>query len=113
MEFQFQQTTSREVLLGLPLQHKITYLQNIADRPSSAILGHALQGHTSYLWEIDEAKVVQWRHDHDLTLIEIIAAFSARYPGCKVEWAEEWVEHINFRGVQTRTPKSGIKIDWS
>ena len=111
MEFQFQQTTSREVLLGLPLQQKISYLQIIADQSSSAIHTHALKGHTSYLWEIDEAKVTHGRHD--LTLIEIIEAFSARYPGCKVEWAEECVEHVNFRGVQTRTPKSGIKIDWS
>ena len=76
-------------------------------------MAHATQGHTSYLWEIDEPKLALSMGRHNVTLPDIIAALRARYPGCKVEQVEEWVEQISFRGVQTRILKSGIKIDWS
>jgi hypothetical protein len=122
MELKFQQTTSREELLGLPMKRKMACLQNIVDQPNSAIQGHATQGDTSYLWEMDEPKLEQFLVRQSmgqikLTLQEVMEALRARYPGCKVELVEEWVDQIgrgNFKGhPPTRVLKSGIKIDWS
>jgi hypothetical protein len=122
MEFKFAQTTSREELLGLPLKQKLACLQNIAEQQSPAIQGHAACGETSYLWEMDEPKLAQYLAQRGMgqskiTLQEVMEALRARYPGCKVELTEEWVDQIGlgkFKGhPPTRILKSGIKIDWS
>ena len=122
LEFKFQQTTSREELRGLPLKQKMACLQSIAEQQSQAIQGHAVHGETSYLWEMDDAKLAQYlvqrgMGQSKITLQEVMEALHARYPGCKVEVVEEWVDQIgrgNFKGhPPTRVLKSGIKIDWS
>lgn len=119
--FSFATTTSREELRELPHKQKMSCLQNIAEQPAQAIQGLATRGETSYLWEMDEAKLPQFLVQRgcghvNLTLEEVMRALRARYPGCKVETVEEWVDQIgrgNARGLQTRVLKSGIKIDWS
>jgi hypothetical protein len=120
MEFTFQQTTSREELRGLPHKHKMACLQNIAEQPAQSIQGLATRGETSYLWEMDEAKLphflVQRGCGHlKLTLEEVMGALRARYPGCTVSLSEEWVDVPTKFAPQApmRTLKSGIKIDWS
>jgi hypothetical protein len=119
--FSFATTTSREELRELPHKQKMSCLQAIAEQPAQAIQGLATRGETSYLWEMDEAKlpnflVLRGCGHLNLTLEEVMRALRARYPGCKVETVEEWVDQIgrgNARGLQTRVLKSGIKIDWS
>jgi hypothetical protein len=122
MEFTFPQTTSREELLGLPLKQKMTRLQAIADHLSRTVVPFASSGQTSYLWEMDDARLPAYLAQTGghvglpITLDEVVQAIRARFPGCKVELVEEWVDQVgrgNPRGVQTRILKSGIKIDWS
>lgn len=120
MQFTFQQTSSREELRGLPHKHKMASLQAIAEQHVQAIQGHATRGETSYLWEMDEAKLPQFLVQRGcghlkLTLEEVMEALRARYPGCTVSLSEEWVDVPTKFAPQApmRTLKSGIKIDWS
>jgi regulatory protein YycI of two-component signal transduction system YycFG len=120
MEFNFGTTTSREELLAKPMKQKIARLQNIADGQAHAVNTAAYNGQ-SYLWEMDEPKLAQYlqqTNNHgglSITLDEVMEALRARFPGCKVERAEEWVDVPNRHHAQppTRTLKSGIKIDWA
>jgi hypothetical protein len=121
MQFTFATTTSREELLELPLKLKLSMLQQIAENQSGAIRGVARTGQTSYVWEMDDAKFPQYlmqmnyRECPPITLSEVVDALRARFPGCKVERVEEWVD-VPSRNVgqpPTRVLKSGIKIDWS
>ncbi len=121
MQFTFATTTSREELLGLHLKQKQSRLQQIAENQSTAIHGAARIGQTNYLWEMDETKFAQYlvqmnyRDCPPITLDEVMEALRARFPGCKVERAEEWVDVPNRHHGQppTRALKSGIKIDWA
>jgi hypothetical protein len=118
LEFTFTTTTSREELLALPMKHKMSCLQSIADLRCQELQGHAIRGETSYLWEIDETKLAQYTTQRGLgrlgiTIEEVLQALRARFPGCKVERAEDWVNVSTFTGQLTRVLKSGIKIDWS
>jgi len=50
-----------------------------------------------------------------VTMDELIEDLSARFPGCLIELAEEWVDEPPRRSGAplTRILKKGIKIDWS
>jgi hypothetical protein len=121
MDFGFVQTTSREKLLALPLEQKIGRLRSIADEQGHIIARSAQLGKTNYLWEMDEPKFAQYltqTHRAEglpITLDEVMEALRARFPGCKVERLEDWVDVPNRQMGQppTRVLKSGIKIDWA
>lgn len=120
MEFNFSVTMSREELQDAPRKRKIAYLQSIVDQRLHLQQPAGL-GQTSYLWEVSVEKIVRETTfggqlpPPAVTLDEIVEAVRAKYPGCKVDKVEEWVDVANRQAGQppTRTLKSGIKIDWS
>jgi hypothetical protein len=121
MEFNFAKTTSREELQALPMKQKIAWIQRITDEATHPVNSQAGLGMTSYLWEMDETKLAQCfaqnggRGVLPFTLDELMQGLRARFPGCKVDRVEEWMDvPTRMAGQQpTRILKSGIKIDWA
>lgn len=124
MEFTFTTTTSRDELLGLPMKNKIIQIQNFVEESAVPVVrGQASLEKTSCLWEMDETKLAQhaaqrYRGKLRFTLAELMEGVRARFPGCKVERVEEWVDvQEPYPGCPLQPPtrilKSGIKIDWA
>ena len=117
MQFTFTTTTSREELRALPMKNKIARLQSLVDDVARTVGAHASRGDTQYIWESQEIERVMSMHGQTVrfTPDEFVQALRARFPGCKVERVEEWVDVPNRQMGQppTRVLKSGIKIDWA
>lgn len=120
MEFKFTKTTSREELLNVPHQRKIAHLQSIVDRRIAPHVQVAAdRGKTSYLC----ADYTDYILTHEaqtlnaplVTMSELVEAVRAKFPGCKVEYTEDWVDYprADLSQPPTRIRRAGIKIDWS
>jgi len=110
-------TYSRSYLQGIPEKRKQDAMNSLINREShQSLVNNAAAGKTSYMVEDS----VWIRHNNAVnhpshppipkfTLDEFIAAIEARYPDCKVSYQETWVDV----GINNRTLKKGIVIDWS
>jgi hypothetical protein len=105
------QTYSRDYLQAIPQQRKEEAIDKIVKGIIHDIHTAAAVGMTSYRYVKEDAN----RHGKPyhpspvLTDDEMIAGFTARFPGCKVFYEEIWVEE----GRDTKKLKKGIVIDWS
>ena len=121
MEFNFQQTFTREKLQGraeemkrsaeaaarLQLRKNVQYYVDHCIQ--SAVLEAAATTKTSYLYDLTKHQPGSGYTPEDL-----VRGLQEKFPECIVTLAEEWVDVPNRPGQPpTRTLKSGIKIDWS
>lgn len=117
-DYNFAATMSREALLDLPRQNKITFIRCfIETRLGNQVERAAGVGKTSFLWEIGEEQLARESHaQHSpVTLNDLVEAIRVKYLGCSVEKVEEWVDQLRpcVGQPSTRVLKTGIKIDWS
>lgn len=109
----FSSTFSRADLQAIPAKRRLDairlYVDNCVDQ--SVRLAAAL-GKTSYLFVIPPVTTSQHRTHppaYVVTPDDIVEGLKSKFPGCGVEFSEEWVE--TRPGV--REHHSGILIDWS
>jgi hypothetical protein len=103
---------SREYLRGVPEERKQQSIEQIINQFGLEVVNTAAAGKTSYMVDMNRT-----RQDNmslappppKFTDEELIAAIQKRYPDCKVNYEEKWVE----TGRNTRVRKTGIVIDWS
>lgn len=104
----FTTTLSREELAGLPAKYRIDTIRNyIEHNLTSHVQSSATLGKTSYLF------VFKPRPPHPtqytVTLADVIEGATAKFPGCKVGFSDEWVDVRP--GV--REHREGVLVDWS
>jgi len=104
---------SRDYLRGVPEERKQQKIEQIINQFGLEVVNAAAAHNTSYMVDMNLT------HQNDsmclappppkFTNAELIAAIQKRYPDCKVNYEEKWVE----TGRNTRVRKTGIVIDWS
>lgn len=114
MHFKFAKTTSREELQAIPQERKKQHLEGFAERVSYGVIRAAEQEKTTFRVSVSPKGYVDpisGANHGPLpgTNDEIVAVLTARFPGCSVEFVDEWVDVRP--GVKEQ--RSGIKIDWS
>jgi hypothetical protein len=110
-------TYSRSYLQDLPEKRKQGLMNGLINQFHQPLVNNAAAGKTSYMvedsvWIIHNNSMVNHPSNPPIpkfTLDEFIAAIEARYPDCKVSYQETWVDV----GINNRTLKKGIVIDWS
>jgi hypothetical protein len=111
-------TYSRSYLQGIPEKRKQDTMNSLINREfHQSLVNNAAAGKTSYMVEDS----VWIRHNNSMvnhpshppiskfTRDEFITAIEKQYPDCKVIYQETWVDV----GINNRTLKKGIVIDWS
>lgn len=108
----FVSIVSRAELQALPEKRRLQAISRYLDSNVSMIIHRAAEmGKTSYLY------VIPPNSNHGscnppayiVTPGDMVEGLKVKYPGCGVEFSEEWVE--TRPGV--REHRSGILIDWS
>ena len=111
-KMQFPTTLSRAELQAIPAKRRLDAIRSYIDHHvhQNVQLAAAL-GKTSYLFVIPKSTNMGQSHPpaYVVTPDDIVEGLKAKFPGCDVEFNEEWVE--TRPGV--REHRSGIKIDWS
>jgi hypothetical protein len=107
-------TFSRAYLQGLPEQKKQELFSQIISQFHGWVIQTAGQmGKTSYIVEESVWNVYKNQRSSppppSFTTDELVIAIWKRYPDCKVFYDEVWVD----TGVNNRSLKKGIVIDWS
>lgn len=106
---EFSATFSRADLRALPAKRRLEAIQLFIDHHLGvSVRSAAADGKTNYLFEIPK-KTTYRSAAYQVTPEDIVEGLKVKYPGCDVEFSEEWVE--TRPGV--REHRSGIKIDWS
>ena len=109
---QFPNTISRAELQAIPEKRRREAIQRYVDHhvPQNVQLAAAL-GKTSYLFVIPKSTNMGHSHPpaYEVTPYDIMEGLKAKFPGCDIEFSEEWVDVRP--GV--REHRSGIRIDWS
>ena len=73
------------------------------------VLGAAREGKTQYTVDTTTGNLLYG--NYTLTTDDLIEGYSAKFPGCKVEYGETW--EASSRNPNQMNKKSGIVIDWS
>lgn len=107
-------TFSRAYLQGVPEEKKQELLGHIMNQFHCDLIRNAQAGKTSYMveehvWRNKCRMVVRHPPPPEFKDWEFIAAIEKRYPDCKVTYEETWVD----TGINNRTLKKGVVIDWS
>lgn len=108
------QPISREYLQG----ERSRYLASVRDEQVrqhinqhvGLILGAAREGKTQYTVNTVDCGV-RVHSAYTLTMEDLIEGYSAKFPGCKVEYGETW--EASPKNPNQMNKKSGIVIDWS
>jgi hypothetical protein len=111
-KMQFPTTLSRAELQAIPAKRRLEAIQGYVDHHVGLNVQHAAAaGKTNYLFVIPKSTHMVQSHPpaYVVTRDDIIDGLQAKFPGCGIEFSEEWVE--TRPGV--REHRSGIKIDWS
>jgi hypothetical protein len=111
-KMQFSHTLSRADLQAIPAKRRLDAIQRYVDHHVGLNVQHAAAaGETNYLFVIPKVASMgkSYPPAYEVTPYDIVEGLKAKYPGCDVEFGEEWVE--TRPGV--RVHRSGIKIDWS
>ena len=107
-------TYSRSYLQGIPEKQKQETIHRLINSQfHRALVNNAAAGKTSYMveesvWNTHNSGINHPRNPK-FTRDEFITAIETRYPDCKVSYQETWVDV----GINNRTFKKGIVIDWS
>jgi hypothetical protein len=111
-KMQFSTTFSRADLRAIPAKRRLDAIQRYIDHQvDQNVRLAATLGNTNYLFVIPKSTHMGQSHPpaYVVTPDDIVEGLKAKYPGCDVEFSEEWVE--TRPGV--REHRSGIRIDWS
>lgn len=109
-KMQFPTTHSRAELQAIPAKRRLEAIQRYVDRNIvQNVQSAAALGQTSYLFAIPPPERMRHAHEYVVTPDDIAEGLQAKFPGCDIEFTEEWVE--TRPGV--RVHRSGIRIDWS
>uniref|UniRef100_A0A6C0AP28 Uncharacterized protein n=1 Tax=viral metagenome TaxID=1070528 RepID=A0A6C0AP28_9ZZZZ len=117
------QTYSREFLQSLPDKKKQQEVDAMIKGFWQSMHVTAENGQTSYFFDMTTMRkvapepasnrVLQTKSTLNsqttMTNEEIVTRFQTAFPGCSVQYGEEWVES----NASTRVLKRGITIDWS
>ena len=101
---------SRDYLQSVPKKRKQQMLDLITKKLLTTIEDQAYMGKTSYM--IESRAIQHEKHNANLMYVtdeEVLAAIQVKCPDCKVTLQETWID----TGLNTRTLKKGILIDWS
>lgn len=109
-KMQFSTTLSRADLQAIPAKLRLETIRRYIDNHLGQNVQHASAlGQTSYLFVIPPPERMRHANEYVVTPNDIVEGLKVKYPGCDVEFSEEWVE--TRPGV--REQRSGIRIDWS
>ena len=111
-KMQFSATFSRADLQAIPAKRRLDAIQRYVDHHVGLNVQHAAAaGETNYLFVIPKVASMgkSYPPAYEVTPYDIVEGLKAKYPGCDIEFSEEWVE--TRPGV--RVHRSGIRIDWS
>lgn len=104
----FKQTVSRSELQAIPIKRRLEAIQKYVDNfIYNSVYEASALGKTSYLHPMPKPQTQP--HVYQLTSNDLVEGCTAKFPGCKVSFSEEWVDVRP--GV--REHRSGILIDWS
>lgn len=108
---QFPTTHSRAELQAIPAKRRLEAIQRYVDRNIvQNVQTAAAAGDTSYMFVVPKAERPNcYPPPYVVTPDDILEGLKAKFPGCDIEFTEEWVE--TRPGV--RVHRSGIRIDWS
>jgi hypothetical protein len=107
---QFSATFSRADLQAIPAKRRLDAIRRYIDHHlGQNVQSAAALGQTSYLFVIPPPERMRHAHEYLVTPDDMIDGLKAKFPGCDLEFSEEWVE--TRPGV--RVHRSGIRIEWS
>jgi hypothetical protein len=114
LKLTFKQTVSRADLQAVPAKRRLEAIQGYVENYQiyQSVYNAAATGKTSYLHVIPTDRSTMGRTyppAYEVTPDDIVEGFRVKFPDCKVDFSEEWVDVR--RGV--REQRNGIKIDWS
>lgn len=84
-------------------------IQQYVRQTEMLILGAAREGKTQYTVDTTAGNLLYG--NYMLTTDDLVQGYSAKFPGCKVEYGETW--EPSPRNPNQMNKKSGIVIDWS
>lgn len=110
-KMQFNQIISRAELQAVPAKRRLEAIRNFIENHQiySAVYNAAAAGNTSYLYGIPVYRSNGGPLAYEVTPDDLVEGLRVKFPDCKVEFSEEWVDVRP--GV--REHRKGIKIDWS
>jgi hypothetical protein len=111
-KMQFSATFSRADLQAIPAKRRLDAIRSYIDHHvDQNVRLAATLGKTNYMFVIPKPSHMVQSHPpaYVVTPDDIIDGLKAKYPGCDIEFSEEWVE--TRPGV--RVHRSGIRIEWS
>jgi hypothetical protein len=109
---QFSTTFSRADLQAIPAKRRLDAIRSYIDHHvDQNVRLAATLGKTNYLYVIVKPYSPGKSHPpaYEVTPDDIVEGLKSKFPGCDIEFSEEWVE--TRPGV--REHRSGIRIDWS
>jgi len=109
---EFTQTFSRAKLQAIPEERRLKAIVTYIDHNvHGLVLNAAACGKTSYLYVMPKPNSMgrPLPPAYEVTLADVIEGASAKFPGCKVGFSDEWVDVRP--GV--REHREGVLIDWS
>jgi hypothetical protein len=105
-----ESTYSRSYLQSIPEKRKQDTINRLINKFHPSLVNNAADGKTSYMIDVSVWDTTKWEpHSVKFTRDELIAGIESRYPDCSVSYQEIWVDV----GINSRTLKKGIVIDWS
>lgn len=117
------ETFSRSYLQAMPEKRKQdsidSYIQHHIKMP---IFNAAANNQKSYLFEINKETLRNQNANNilgqnfrgmNVTIDDFILGLQKKFPDCKVNYVEKWVENQNSPYQKSSSLKSGIEIDWS
>jgi hypothetical protein len=84
-------------------------IQQYVRQTEMAVIGAAREGKTQYTVDTTAGNLLYG--NYTLTTDDLVEGFSAKFPGCKVEYGETW--ETSTRNPNQMNKKTGIVIDWS
>ena len=106
-------TFSRAYLQSVPEEKKQQLFSQIMSQFHGSLVNIAATGKTSYMVEEAVWHIYNRQRSNppppQFIIEELIAAIEKKYPDCKVTYEEMWMDV----GINNRTLKKGIVIDWS
>ncbi len=108
----FSTTFSRTDLQAIPAKRRLDAIRSYIDHNiTQNVQMAATLGKTSYLFVVpaNRSNGGSYPPPYIVTPEDIVEGLKAKFPGCDIEFSEEWVDVRP--GV--REHRSGIKIDWS
>ncbi len=122
-----QETFSREFLQNMPEKHKNDMIESyLTNNITRLVIAAATENKTSYLFEITNELLRNQNPiarnnlgqffrsmNLNLTIEDFIPVLKKKFPDCKINYVEKWVETPISLTEKKNVLKSGIEIDWS